>query len=117
MVQAPRRARFDPRPVHVRFVVKKVALGQAFLRVLSFSLVTVMPPWLHSHLHCNTVVISVAPSNAAVPLQSPQEGWAAFVRLKSELTTVAVSPVQSAVTKYELKESERHDAPKIKKKN
>ena len=51
MVQAPRRARFDPIPVRVRFVVKKVPLGQVFLRVLSFSLVSVMPPLLHSHLH------------------------------------------------------------------
>ena len=59
MVQVPRRARFDPRPVRVRFVVKKVSLGQVLLRVLSFSPAGVVTPLLHSHLHCNTVVISV----------------------------------------------------------
>jgi len=74
-----------------------------------------MPPLFRSHPQCNTV-ISVSPSNAAVPFQIPQEGWAAFVRLKRELTTLVVSPVQSAVAKYELQESERHGAPKIKNK-
>jgi hypothetical protein len=35
-----------PRSVHVVFVVDKVALGQAFLRVLRFSPLSVVPPWL-----------------------------------------------------------------------
>ena len=30
---SPWRPRFDPRPVHVGFVVDKVTLGQVFLRV------------------------------------------------------------------------------------
>ena len=66
--EVPRRARFDPRSVRVRFVVSKVALGQVFLRVLSFSLVSVIPPLLQTHLHRNTVAISVCPSNAAVTI-------------------------------------------------
>jgi hypothetical protein len=33
-----RRPRFDPESVHVEFVVDKVALGQVFLRVVSFPL-------------------------------------------------------------------------------
>jgi hypothetical protein len=33
----PRRPGFDPGPVHVGFVVDKVALGQGFPRVLRFS--------------------------------------------------------------------------------
>jgi hypothetical protein len=32
------RPKFDPRPVHVRFVVGKVALGQVFLQVYGFPL-------------------------------------------------------------------------------
>jgi hypothetical protein len=32
--------------VHVGFVVDKVALGQASLRVLRFSPVNIIPPWL-----------------------------------------------------------------------
>jgi hypothetical protein len=31
---SPRRTRFDPRPVHVEFVVDKVVVGQVFLSVL-----------------------------------------------------------------------------------
>jgi len=34
---SPRRPRFDPSSVHVRFVVEKVALWQVFLPVLQFS--------------------------------------------------------------------------------
>ena len=50
MVQAvgrrPRRPGFDPRPVHARFVVDKVELGQVSLSVLRFS-VSIIPPMLH----------------------------------------------------------------------
>jgi hypothetical protein len=35
-----------PGSVHVGFVVDKVALGQVFLRVLRFSPVIIIPPWL-----------------------------------------------------------------------
>jgi hypothetical protein len=35
---SPRRPRLQPRPVSVRFVVHKVAVGQALLRVLQFLL-------------------------------------------------------------------------------
>jgi hypothetical protein len=34
----------------VGFVVDKVALGQVFLRVLRFSLASIIPPLLHIHL-------------------------------------------------------------------
>jgi len=42
---------FDPRSVHVRFVVDKVALGQVFLRVLRYSPVSIILPIFHIHLH------------------------------------------------------------------
>jgi hypothetical protein len=48
---SPRRPGLNPRPVRVGFVVGKVALGQAFLRVLWFSSVSTIPPVLHIHLH------------------------------------------------------------------
>jgi hypothetical protein len=38
-------ARFRARVNPVGFVVDKVALGQAFLRVLRFSPVNIIPPW------------------------------------------------------------------------
>jgi hypothetical protein len=38
-----------PRPVHVRFVVDEVALGQVFLPVLVFSSMSSIPPVLHTH--------------------------------------------------------------------
>jgi hypothetical protein len=42
----PRRPGFDPRPVHARFVVDKVELGQVCPPVLQFS-ISIMPPMLH----------------------------------------------------------------------
>jgi len=45
-----RRTALYPRPVHVRFVVHKVALGQVCLPVLLFSPVSIIPPVLHTHL-------------------------------------------------------------------
>jgi hypothetical protein len=38
--------RFDPRSVHVGFVVDKVTLGQVFPRVIRFSPVSFTPPAL-----------------------------------------------------------------------
>jgi hypothetical protein len=40
---------FVPRAVHVGFVVRKVSLGQVFLRVLRFRPVNIIPPILHIH--------------------------------------------------------------------
>lgn len=37
-VPLSQRPGFNPRPIHVRFIVDKVALGQVFLRVLRFPL-------------------------------------------------------------------------------
>ena len=59
MAQAPWRAWFVLRPVRARFVVNKVALGQVFQRVPSFSLVSDMPPPLHTDGDRNTAVTSV----------------------------------------------------------
>jgi hypothetical protein len=41
---------FDSRPAHVRFVVDRVALGQAVLRVLRFLSVSIVPTVLHTHM-------------------------------------------------------------------
>jgi hypothetical protein len=42
----PRRPWFAYQPVRVGFVVDQLALGQVFLRVLRFSPVNIIPPWL-----------------------------------------------------------------------
>jgi hypothetical protein len=42
---------FEPRSIHVGFVVEKVALGQVFLRVLRFSPVNIIPPSLSNSYH------------------------------------------------------------------
>jgi hypothetical protein len=44
---SPRRPGFDPGPVHVGFVVDKVALVQVFTRVCRFSPVSFIPPVLY----------------------------------------------------------------------
>ena len=46
------RSRFDPRLVHVGFILHKAAFGQVSLRVLQFSPVTIIPPVL-------TVILSM----------------------------------------------------------
>ena len=51
---SPRRPVFDPGPVHVRFMVDKVALGQGFLWVLRFCHVDNIPPMLRTYLDINT---------------------------------------------------------------
>jgi len=47
---------FDPRLVHVRFVVHNVALGQVSLPVFHFSPVSVIPPTLHTSLHLHVAL-------------------------------------------------------------
>jgi len=44
-----RGPRFNPRPVQKRLVVDTVVVRQVFLQVLQFSLVSIMPPMLHTH--------------------------------------------------------------------
>jgi len=47
---SPQGPGFDPRPVHVTFVVDKVALGQLYLPVLRLSPVRIMPLVLYTQL-------------------------------------------------------------------
>jgi hypothetical protein len=49
-------ARVHIRPVHVRFVVDKVTLGLVFLRLLRFSLVSIIPPMLHTHINLHVAL-------------------------------------------------------------
>jgi hypothetical protein len=48
---SPRRPGFDLGPVHVMFVVAKLAMGQGFLRVLRCYPVSIIPPMLRTHFH------------------------------------------------------------------
>jgi hypothetical protein len=67
-------SRFDPKPVHMRFVVDRVALPQVFLPLLQFSPASVIPPMLHAHspiyywccimLHMDSIIIWTTPTPA-----------------------------------------------------
>jgi hypothetical protein len=69
---SPRAAEFDTRIVNVVFVVDRVALGQVFLPVLRFFPVTIISPFLHTHLYLHVAVIrrtngrSWEPSNSNI---------------------------------------------------
>jgi hypothetical protein len=46
-----RRLGFAPGSVHLGFVVNTVALGQVTIRVLRFSAVSIIPPWLSTRIY------------------------------------------------------------------
>ena len=51
-----RRPGFDPRSVHVRFVLGEVAMGQVFLRIIRLSLFYIIPtklPHPHPSIRCS----------------------------------------------------------------
>ena len=50
-ILSPRKTWFDPRPVHVEFVVDKVALAPVYLRLLPLHTLRIVPSVLHTHLH------------------------------------------------------------------
>jgi hypothetical protein len=50
---------FEPRTLHLGFVVDKVALEQVFLRVSGFSQVSTIPPGFHPQLHLDSRTDSV----------------------------------------------------------
>ena len=49
------RSMFNPGPVHVRFLMDQVALGQDFLPVLQFSPVSIILPMIHAHNSSSTI--------------------------------------------------------------
>jgi hypothetical protein len=55
---SPRRPGFDSRPIHVRFVIDRVALGQVFLRILQFLSVSIISLVLHIHSQLNSSLLS-----------------------------------------------------------
>jgi hypothetical protein len=46
-----RRLSFDLRPMHVGFMMDKLALYEMFLRLILFSPVSTIPPKLQNHFH------------------------------------------------------------------
>jgi hypothetical protein len=54
------RLRFNPRTVRVGYEVDKVALGQAFLRGIRFSVVRIISPVLHSNFNLSLLVYNVS---------------------------------------------------------
>lgn len=45
---------FNPVPVHVRFMVDDVSLRRGVLRLIQFSVFSVIPPVLNTHIRPNT---------------------------------------------------------------
>jgi hypothetical protein len=68
----PRRADSTPESVHVGFVVGKVALGHAFLRVLRFSPVNILPPWLFILIYTTTTTSRLGGIVASVLATGPK---------------------------------------------
>ena len=73
---SPRRPGFDSSPIHVRFVIDRVALGQVFLRILQFLPVSIISLILHIHSEFNSPLLSERqvgkvwqPSNTAMLLR------------------------------------------------
>ena len=54
---SPQSTGFDPMSEHVTFVVDNLTLGKDLCRVLLRSLVSIIPPMLHTHLHLNTALV------------------------------------------------------------
>jgi hypothetical protein len=54
---------FDPRPLHVTFIMGKVALGQSFLQIFRFSLVSIILPMSVSFHQCqyHSTNVSIIP--------------------------------------------------------
>jgi hypothetical protein len=50
----PQKPMFDPKQVHVGFVVEKVAIGQVSFGVFQFSPVSTIPPKLQTLFHSYT---------------------------------------------------------------
>lgn len=54
---SPWTSAFDPRPIHVGFMVGKMAMGKVSFRALLLFLVSIIPPILHTHFHFRTTLI------------------------------------------------------------
>jgi len=77
------RHRFDPRPVHVGYIVGRVAVGQFSLCLLQFSPVRIIPPMLQTHsftYHPHYIMflsqyfsfqLSVSFHQCSIPIHSP----------------------------------------------
>ena len=55
---SPRATEFDPRLANVVFVVDRLALGQVFLQVIRCPPVTIIAPFLHTHLYLDVAFIT-----------------------------------------------------------
>jgi hypothetical protein len=62
--------RFDPVSVHVIFALNKVQLQQAFIGILWFFPVSIIPTVLHTHLHIHVALTRRAKGEAGSPPKS-----------------------------------------------
>jgi hypothetical protein len=58
---------FTPGPVHVEFVLDKVALGQVYLQVLQFT-INIISTWVHTLVSSGG--LTIGPQEATVQTQS-----------------------------------------------
>jgi hypothetical protein len=68
----PRKPRFGPWPIHVKFVADKLPLGRLLLTVgiLQFSPVSIIPPLPHTHLHLNVALTTRTKGEAWEPSEN-----------------------------------------------
>jgi hypothetical protein len=59
LLTSPQRPVFNPRAVHVGFVVDKVTLGQVFVKNFNFVLPVTIVPKLHTCLPTGTGIIGL----------------------------------------------------------
>jgi hypothetical protein len=69
------RPRFNPRSLHMGFVMDKVTLGQVSLQVLGFIFVNIIPPMLHTHLHLNATLITRTSRQSLVTFKQSNDLW------------------------------------------
>jgi len=91
----PRSPGFDPKTVHVRWVVDKVALERVFLRVLQFLPVTVTPPELHTHLHLHDFLITQTKGRMCGNLQSSAHSEIGKHRIENTSITLDLKGLSS----------------------
>jgi hypothetical protein len=72
-----RRPGFDLRPVSVKFMADRVALGHVFLRILRFSRLSVIPPMHHTHLSITDALQSEKWTNYLSNSMEQRPSWEA----------------------------------------
>jgi len=57
---------FNPRPVHVRLVMGRVAMGYVMNQVLRIYPVIIIPPMLRTHLHLSATINNIRKNTGVI---------------------------------------------------